>query len=72
MGVIAFPAGLLWVWVAPVFEPFIESIAQSDGVTTVPWERYGPELFSWFGASLIGYIQWFWLLPTVFRLRSGE
>jgi hypothetical protein len=37
MGVLAFPAGLLWVWIAPN----------------------------------LGYIQWFWLLPYVFRLRAN-
>jgi hypothetical protein len=72
MGVIAFPAGLLWIWMAPALEPFAEPLVRSAGVPAVYWRTYGPELFAWFGAALIGYIQWFWLLPYVFSLRTDD
>ena len=70
MGVIAFPGGLLWVWVAPSLEPLAETAALAAGLPKPVWIRYGPESLVWVGATLIGYIQWFWLLPYVFTLRS--
>ena len=72
MGVIAFPAGLLWIWVAPNLEPMTEPLLRAAGVPAAYWRAYGPELFAWFGAALIGYIQWFWLIPYVFSLRTDE
>lgn len=72
MGVIAFPAGLLWIWIAPTLEPFAELLTRYAGVPAIFWRTYGPELFAWLGAALIGYIQWFWLLPYVFSLRTDE
>jgi len=72
MGVLAFPGGLLWVWVAPHFEPLVQSAANAAGVTAPMWRSYGPPLLTWFGATLIGYVQWFWLLPRVFTLRRGD
>jgi len=72
MGVIAFPAGLIWIWAAPALESLAEVLARSAGIPANYWDSYGPELFAWFGAALIGYIQWFWLFPYVFRLRSDR
>jgi len=69
MGVLAFPAGLLWVWIAPNLESLAKSAALAAGVPSAVWRLYGPELVAWLGATVLGYIQWFWLLPYVFRLR---
>lgn len=70
MGVLAFPAGLLWVYVAPNLESLAKSAVLATGVPPEFWRSYGPELLAWLGATLIGYVQWFWLLPYVFRLRA--
>ncbi len=70
MGVLAFPAGLLWVWIAPNLESLAKSAALAAGVRPAIWQMYGPELLAWMGATLLGYIQWFWMLPYVFRLRA--
>jgi hypothetical protein len=70
MGVLAFPAGLLWVWLAPHFEPIARAAARAAGMPLPVWRDYGPALLTWSGATLAGYIQWFWLLPRVFALRS--
>ena len=70
MGIIAFPAGLLWVWVAPGLEPMAQSATLAAGVPESVWRGYGPELLTWLGATAIGYFQWFWLLPHVFTLRA--
>jgi len=72
MGVLTFPAGLLWVWMAPILEPLAQSVAHLAGMPPVLWRDYGPELLAWFGATVIGYVQWFWLLPYVFALRADE
>ena len=72
MSVIAFPAGLLWIWIAPNFEPLMDPLARAAGVPLAYWGAYGSELIAWLGAALIGYIQWFWLLPYVFSLRTDE
>jgi hypothetical protein len=69
MGVLAFPAGLLWVWIAPNVESLAKSAALAAGVPSAAWRLYGPELLAWLGATVLGYIQWFCLLPYVFRLR---
>ena len=71
MGVLAFPAGLLWVWIAPNLESLAKSAALSAGVPSAFWRLYGPELLAWLGATVLGYIQWFWLLPYVFRIRAN-
>jgi hypothetical protein len=70
MGVLAFPAGLFWVWLAPNLESLAASAAIAAGVPAAFWQTYGPELLAWLGATLLGYIQWFWLLPHVFTLRT--
>jgi len=70
MGVLSFPAGLLWVYVAPSLEPTAKSAVLAAGLPAELWRSYGPELLAWLGATLIGYVQWFWLLPHVFRLRA--
>ena len=70
MGVLAFPAGLVWVYVAPNLESLAKSAVLATGVPPEFWRSYGPELLAWLGATLIGYVQWFWLLPYVFRLRA--
>jgi len=70
MGILAFPAGLLWVYVAPNLESLAESAVVAAGVPAEFWRSYGPELLAWLGATLFGYLQWFWLLPYVFRLRA--
>jgi hypothetical protein len=67
--VLAFPAGLLWVWIAPNVESLAKSAALAAGVPSAAWRLYGPELLAWLGATVLGYIQWFCLLPYVFRLR---
>ncbi len=72
MGVLAFPAGLLWVWIAPNLESLAKSAALAAGVRAASWQMYGPELLAWMGATLLGYIQWFWMLPYVFRLRADS
>jgi hypothetical protein len=72
MGVIAFPAGLLWIWMAPTLEPFVDPLLRAAGVPAAYWHDYGPELFAWFGAALIGYVQWFRVIPYVFSLRTDE
>lgn len=72
MGIIAFPGGLLWVWLVPYFEPMAQAAARAAGISPPVWRDYGPALLTWSGATLIGYIQWFWLLPHVFTLRSGD
>ncbi len=72
MGVLAFPAGLLWVWIAPNLESLAKSAALAAGVRPAFWQMYGPELLAWMGATLLGYIQWFWMLPYVFRLRADS
>ncbi len=72
MGVLAFPAGLLWVWIAPNLESLAKSAALAAGVRPAIWQMYGPELLAWMGATLLGYIQWFWMLPYVFRLRADS
>ncbi|UCD69371.1 MAG: hypothetical protein JSW48_04635 [Betaproteobacteria bacterium] len=71
MGVLAFPAGLLWVWIASNLESLAGFAALAAGVPPAFWRLYGPEVLAWLGATLLGYIQWFWLLPYIFRLRSG-
>jgi hypothetical protein len=70
MGILAFPAGLLWVWLAPHLEPVAQAAARAAGMSAPVWRNFGPEVLTWFGATLIGYLQWFWLLPHVFALRS--
>jgi hypothetical protein len=70
MGILAFPAGLLWVWLAPHFEPVAQAAARASGVSPLIWQNYGPPVLTWSGATLLGYVQWFWLLPRVFALRS--
>ena len=72
MGVIAFPAGLLWIWMAPTLDPLADALARAAGVPAAYWRAYGPELFAWLGAALIGYAQWFWVIPYVFSLRADE
>ncbi len=69
MGVLAFPAGLLWVWIAPSLEPLAGSLALKVGAPPALWRTYGPELLAWVGATVLGYLQWFWLLPYVFKSR---
>lgn len=72
MGILAFPAGLLWVWLAPLFEPMAKAAAGAAGLPPPLWREYGPALLTWLGATLIGYVQWFWLLPHVFALRNSN
>ena len=70
MGILAFPVGLLWVWIAPNLESLAASAALSAGLPSALWRSYGPELLAWAGATVLGYIQWFWMLPYVFRMRA--
>lgn len=72
MGILAFPAGLLWVWSAPYFEPMAEAAARAAGVPLPMWRDYGPALLVWGGATLIGYVQWFRVLPYAFSLRDRD
>jgi hypothetical protein len=66
MAVLAFPAGLLWVWLQPMVS------AALAGVAIGRWPWYGPVLLTWSGAALLGYLQWFWVLPQVFALRASD
>jgi hypothetical protein len=66
MAVLAFPAGLLWVWLQPIINAGLAGI----GVQRWPW--YGPVMLTWSGAALLGYLQWFWVLPHVFALRASD
>lgn len=72
MGILAFPAGLLWVWLAPYLEPLAQAAARAAGVSPPMWRDYGPALLTWSGATLIGYVQWFWVLPYALSPRGRE
>ncbi len=72
MGILAFPAGLLWVWLVPYLEPLAQSASLAGGVPPHLWQPYGAATLTWFGATLIGYLQWFWLLPAVFFRQRSE
>ena len=69
MGILAFPAGLLWVWFMPYIEPLAQSVAYATGIQAPGWQRYGPAIMMWSGAVSLGYLQWFWLLPGVVTSR---
>lgn len=68
MAVISFPAGPLWLWALPS----IRDVLPATGVdlSLLPW--YWEQVAAWFGITVIGYAQWFWLLPAVFRLRADD
>ncbi len=68
MALLAFPAGLLWVWFMPGLAPAVEAA----GVPLEGWPWYTPTLLTWLGCALLGYAQWFWLLPYVFTLRASD
>lgn len=68
MALLAFPAGLLWVWFLPWLTPAVEAA----GVPVDRWPWYVPTLLAWLGCAVLGYLQWFWLLPHVFTLRSAD
>lgn len=72
MAILAFPAGLLWVWIAPNLEPVAQAVTSLAGLPPASWRAYGPELLTWLGATLLGYVQWFWLVPHVFALRASD
>ncbi|HWQ37880.1 MAG TPA: hypothetical protein VNM24_04585 [Burkholderiales bacterium] len=68
MAVLAFPAGLFWIWVLPS----LMSLSQTLGVTVERWPWYTHPLAAWTGAALLGHLQWFWLLRRVFTLRASD
>ena len=72
MAILAFPAGLVWVWLVPYLEPLAQSASRAGGVSPHLWQNYGAAMLTWCGATLIGYIQWFWLLPAVFARQSSD
>jgi hypothetical protein len=68
MAFLAFPAGLVWVWALPMLTSMLEAF----GVIVARWPWYSQPLAAWCGAALLGYLQWFWLLPYVFTLRASD
>lgn len=55
MMVMSFPAGLLWwIFLVGVYE-FIHPGLSENPQTTV--------FIEWAGAFVLGYLQWFWLIP---------
>lgn len=68
MALLAFPAGLLWVWFLPLLTPAFEAA----GVPVNGWPWYATTVLAWLGCAVLGYLQWFWLLPHVFTLRSSD
>jgi hypothetical protein len=68
MALIAFPAGLVWVWSLPWLTPGIEAA----GVPLSSWPWYTPTVLAWLGCAVLGYVQWFWLMPHVLTLRSSD
>ena len=68
MALLAFPAGLLWVWSLPWLAPAVEAA----GVSLRGWPWYLPTVLAWSGCALLGYVQWFWLLPHVFTMRASD
>jgi hypothetical protein len=68
MALLAFPAGLVWVWVLPSLAP----LAEAMGMPMQGWPWYAPGLLAWAGCALLGYAQWFWLLPHVFTMRASD
>lgn len=68
MALLAFPAGLLWVWSMPWLAPAVEAA----GVPLAGWPWYTPTVLAWSGCAVLGYVQWFWLLPYVFTMRSSD
>ncbi|MGH8629367.1 MAG: hypothetical protein ACREU7_01195 [Burkholderiales bacterium] len=68
MALLAFPAGLIWVWSMPWLAPAVEAL----GIPLEGWPWYAPSLLVWSGCALLGYVQWFWLLPHVFTLRASD
>jgi hypothetical protein len=68
MAFLAFPAGLVWVWSLPM----LTSLLDSYGVAVARWPWYAHPAAAWFGAAVLGHMQWFWLLPYVFTLRASD
>lgn len=68
MAFLAFPAGLVWVWALPMLFSWLDAF----GVAVERWPWYSQPLAAWCGAALLGYLQWFWLLPYVFTLRASD
>lgn len=63
LALIAFPAGLIWVLALPWLLGAVPAI--------VPW--YAEPLLAWTGCTLLGYAQWFWVVPHAFALnRTAE
>lgn len=68
MALIAFPAGLVWVWFMPSLAPAVEAA----GVPLEGWPWFTPTVLAWLGCAVLGHVQWFWLLPHVFTLHSPD
>lgn len=63
MALISFPAGLIWVLATPWL---LSLVPQGAGpVASLP---YAEPFLVWLGCAVIGYVQWFWLLPQAFSL----
>jgi hypothetical protein len=67
-GVISFPGGALWLWALPSIREALPAAGIDPSMLPGYWET----LAAWLGIGLIGHLQWFWLLPKVFRLRGGD
>jgi hypothetical protein len=68
MGVISFPAGPLWLWALPSIREALP--AAGVDLSLLPW--YWEPVAAWLGVAILGYAQWFWLVPGVLRLRASE
>ena len=67
MAALAFPMGLLWLLVVVAADSLLGLGLSQGGRTSI--------LLEWGGVLILGYIQWFWLLPRLidrFRRRPHE
>ncbi len=68
MAALSFPAGLIWVFALPRTLAALP-LAGID-LSLLPW--YTESVMAWFGCALIGYVQWFWLVPYVLSMKSED
>lgn len=68
MAALSFPAGLAWVLALPRVLTSLP-LAAVD-LALLPW--YTQAVAAWFGCTVLGYIQWFWLLPHVLSMKSAD
>jgi hypothetical protein len=48
------------IWVLAI--PWVLGAVQAS----LPW--YAEPLLAWIGCALLGYVQWFWLVPRAFAV----